>query len=199
MVGPHLFCALLWILFCVLHSVLASGTVKRKTQAALPSFYPYYRLAYTLFAFLSLAVVAWYQWNMETTLLYAPNTFTNILGALTGGAGLVVMALCIKKYFLGLSGLKSMIRTIPSHRLIVSGLHRYVRHPLYAGTFLAIWGVFVVIPYLSLLISNAIITVYTVLAIRYEEQKLVEEFGDDYRRYREQVPRILPSLRSKQA
>lgn len=199
MVGQHLLCALLWIVFCVLHSVLASGIIKRKTQASFPSFYPYYRLAYTLFAFASLAVVVWYQWNMASPLLYAPNPGTNIAGGVAALGGLVVMALCIKKYFLSLSGLKSMFRTVPSHRLMVSGFHRYVRHPLYAGTFLAIWGMFVVLPYLSLLISNVVITGYTLLAIGYEEEKLVAEFGDDYRRYREQVPRILPSFRAQQA
>ena len=65
MVVDHLLCALLWIVFCVLHSVLASGAVKRKTQAAAPAFFPYYRLAYTLFAFASFAAVVWYQWHMD--------------------------------------------------------------------------------------------------------------------------------------
>jgi methanethiol S-methyltransferase len=199
MVAQHLLCALLWIVFCVLHSVLASGTVKRKTQAALPSFFPYYRLAYTLFAVASFAAVVCFQWNLDSPLLYAPNMITNSGGALIGVAGLLVMGICIKKYFLSLSGLKSMFRTIPAHQLMITGLHRYVRHPLYAGTFLAIWGMFVVVPYMSLLISNVIITGYTLLAIGYEEQKLVAEFGDDYLRYRKQVPRILPGFRSKQA
>ena len=199
MVVDHLLCALLWIVFCVLHSVLASGAVKRKTQAAAPAFFPYYRLAYTLFAFASFAAVVWYQWHMDSLLLYPQGIFTNTVGALVALAGLVVMALCIKKYFLSLSGLKSMFRAIPAHRLIISGMHRYVRHPLYAGTFLAIWGMFVMFPWLSLLISNTIITLYTLLAIRYEEQKLAAEFGEDYRMYRDQVPRILPSFRAKQA
>ena len=191
-------CALLWIVFCVLHSVFASGWVKRKTAAVLPAFMPWYRLAYTLFAFVSLAAVVWYQFKMNSPLLFARTALTNGLGVLIGGAGLLVMALCIKKYFLGLSGLKSLFHAIPAHQLIISGMHRHVRHPLYAGTFLAIWGLFVVLPYGSLLVSNTIITVYTIMAIEFEEQKLVAEFGDDYHRYREQVPKIIPFFRTKQ-
>src|SRR5687767_10539207 len=133
MVQQHLLCGLLWVLFCVLHSVFASGAVKRKAQQSWPRFTPYYRLAYTLFAFVSLAVVVGFQLQMSSPLLYVPGLFTNIIGGLVGLAGLVLMAVCIKKYFLSLSGLKSLFRKIPSGKLMITGVHRFVRHPLYSG------------------------------------------------------------------
>jgi protein-S-isoprenylcysteine O-methyltransferase Ste14 len=43
-----------------------------------------------------------------------------------------------------------------------------------------------------LLITDFIITVYTLLAIRLEEEKLVAEFGDQYRRYQRSVPKLIP-------
>ena len=93
---------------------------------------------------------------------------------------------------MSLSGLRSLFQETVYPELIISGIHRYVRHPLYLGTFLFIWGLAVLFPYFSLVIANTIITVYTLLAIPFEEEKLVQEFGDQYRRYQKQVPKIIP-------
>ena len=188
---------MLWVVFCVLHSVFASGAVKRKTAMAWPGLAPFYRIAYTLFAFLSLAAVVGYQIGMESPLVYRTGPILRVAGGVVLALGLVVMAVCIKKYFLSLSGLKSLFHKIPAGSLMVSGVHRIVRHPLYSGTFLAIWGFFILLPLLSLLIANVVITGYTLLALRYEEAKLLDQFGDDYATYRRQVPPIIPSFRVK--
>jgi protein-S-isoprenylcysteine O-methyltransferase Ste14 len=111
--------------------------------------------------------------------------------------GLLIMGICIKKYFLSLSGLKSLFQEKPAHELMIGGIHRYVRHPLYLGTFLAIWGGFLVYPVLSFFISNVVITLYTLTGITFEEKKLVAEFGPAYETYRQQVPKLLPAFRRK--
>jgi protein-S-isoprenylcysteine O-methyltransferase Ste14 len=102
------------------------------------------------------------------------------------------MLVCIRKYFVSLSGLKSLYQEEPAAELMITGIHRYMRHPLYSGTFLAIWGLWVLWPSASLLIANAVITIYTLLAIRLEEEKLVAEFGDQYRLYQQKVPKLIP-------
>ena len=75
---------------------------------------------------------------------------------------------------------------------MTGGFHRYVRHPLYLGTFITIWAGFLLLPLISLLISNAIITIYTLIGIELEEKKLILEFGEDYREYQNRVPRLIP-------
>jgi protein-S-isoprenylcysteine O-methyltransferase Ste14 len=77
-------------------------------------------------------------------------------------------------------------------KLEVGGLHKYVRHPLYLGTFMFIWGLFLIFPWWSGLIACVIITGYTLIAIKYEEQKLLLEFGKEYETYKSKVPMILP-------
>jgi protein-S-isoprenylcysteine O-methyltransferase Ste14 len=67
-----------------------------------------------------------------------------------------------------------------------------VRHPLYLGTFLFIWGWFMVYPAVSFLICNSIITIYTLIALRFEERKLIREYGNDYIQYRKKVPSLIP-------
>ena len=101
---------------------------------------------------------------------------------------------------MSLSGFKTLIQNDDeqgANELYIAGLHRYVRHPLYLGTFIFIWGLWIVVPTLSLLIANAIITIYTLIAIPLEEKKLIKEFGDAYKRYTETVPRIIPRFRKQ--
>lgn len=192
MVLQHLYLALLWLLFCVLHSVLASAGLKQRLINKLGNRFKYYRLFYTLFAFLTLGIVVYYQLNIFSPFVFERNWLTNIAGGIASVVGLIIMGVCIKKYFLSLSGLKSLFQESPTAILMISGIHRYVRHPLYAGTFLAIWGIFLLLPYLSLLIANFIITVYTLIGIELEEKKLIAEFGADYKKYRQTVPKLFP-------
>lgn len=157
----------------------------------------HYRLLYTLFAFVTFGIVVGYQAQLSSPLLFKRSLFTNALGMLIGVTGLVIMLICIKKYFLSLSGLKSLFQERPTHQLMIHGIHRFVRHPLYLGTFFAIWGGFLVYPILSLLIGNFLITSYTLLGIIFEERKLIAEFGADYKKYQQTVPKLIPVIGRK--
>jgi methanethiol S-methyltransferase len=190
----HIILAAGWILFCILHSVLASGRVKRYTSATHPHLSKYYRFYYTLFAAITFIAVVIYELRLPSPLLL-PAGFRSF-GYPVSIGGAVIMLICIRKYFTGLTGLKALFNKEPFHtNLEITGIHKYVRHPLYLGTFLFIWGLFFIIPHLSVLVSNAIITIYTIIGIYYEEEKLVDEFGDEYRSYQEQVPRLIPFSR----
>lgn len=190
----HLILLGLWVLFCALHSLLASLWLKNKIAPAMGAAFRYYRLFYTLFAFASLGAVLYYQLGLHSPLLLPRHPVLQTGGYLLAASGLVVMAICIRKYFLNLSGLKSLYThdQEAANELQVTGIHRFVRHPLYSGTFMAIWGGWLLLPNLSLLIANVVITGYTLLAIDWEEKKLIAEFGDSYRSYRKQVPRLVP-------
>jgi len=200
MLMQHLILGGMWVLFCVLHSVLANSQIKKTIATKAPRFYKNYRFFYTLFAFVTLGIVLYYQLQLSSPLLFTPTAAITIIGWSIMLAGGAIMAVCIKKYFLSLSGLKSLVAEEPvANELRIDGVHKYVRHPLYLGTFVFIWGLLLVYPYLSLLTANSIITIYTLIAIRFEEQKLVEEFGVAYIRYKEQVPMILPNWKQPKA
>lgn len=192
MLQAHLILALLWFLFCVVHSVLASLRVKEVLQKKLGAAFRYYRIFYTLFAFASLLLVVGYQVQLASPLVFRSTPFTLAAGGLVALSGLVIMAICIRKYFLSLSGLKSLFQQQPAATLMISGIHRFVRHPLYLGTFLAIWGFFLLLPLWSMVVSHLIITGYTLIGIELEEKKLEAEFGNDYARYRQEVPKLVP-------
>ena len=184
-----------------MHSLLASIRVKQKLAKSPGAFFKYYRLFYTLFAFLTFAIIIIYQLSLSSLYIFSPNAVSYIAGVFVGTIGLAIMLLCIKKYFSKLSGLKTLYTDEfkSGNRLIITGIHRRVRHPLYAGTFLFIWGLFIFVPYASLLISNFLITCYTLIGIRFEEQKLLREFGQPYEEYKKQVPKIIPSFKPSPA
>jgi protein-S-isoprenylcysteine O-methyltransferase Ste14 len=194
MILNHIILATLWIAYCVLHSVLASQWLKRKLRSQMKNF-TWYRLWYTLFAFVFLAGLLYYQISISTVSLFNQNNFTLVAGVLLSFFGLMLMLVCIRKYFMSLSGLRSLIVENFSNELQITGVHNHVRHPLYLGTFGFIWGLFLLLPYLSLLIADVIITIYTLVGIELEEEKLMAEFGDAYAQYKARVPKLIPSLR----
>lgn len=184
-----------------MHSLLASISLKQWLTKKWKTNFKYYRLYYTLFATASFIAVITYQVLLPSPYVFSPGLVSYTLGTSISLTGLVIMTICIKKYFLSLSGLKTLFidEVTTGNQLIVTGIHRYVRHPLYSGTFLFIWGLFIFLPHTSLLIANFIITVYTLIGINFEEQKLMREFGPPYEAYRKKVPKIIPSFKSSPA
>ena len=199
MISQHILLALLWILYGLLHSWLAGISFKQKAKQWMKDQYQYYRIYYTVFAFVTFAAILYYQIQLTSPLLWPITKATMLTGGGITLAVLTLMGICIRKYFFSLSGLKSLFTGSTSNTLMISGIHKYMRHPLYLGTFAFIWGLWIVFPYASLLIANTIITAYTLIGIRLEEEKLIKEYGDDYRKYRQTVPMLLPFLKSRKA
>lgn len=152
--------------------------------------FTYYRFYYSLFATVSFFAIVIYHFSIETKRIFSPGLVLQIIGGILFVAGLVVMALYVFN-----TGLKWLVKHDKEQKLVQNGIHRYVRHPLYSGTFLLIWGLWLVFPSLGLLIMSIVITIYTLVAIRFEEQKLVSEFGESYINYKKTTPMIVPRLR----
>ena len=84
----------------------------------------------------------------------------------------------------------------PTERLVVGGLYRHVRNPMYVSVVGAIVGQ-------ALLLGRPVLLVYAALAgagmalfVRgYEEPLLAARYGEQYRAYRRAVPGWLPRLR----
>lgn len=186
----HIILAILWILYGVLHSLLATSWMKQVFRHS-----KYYTFIYSLFAALSLAAILVYQFAIPQIILWVMPSWPRLLLLLPMLAGLFIMAALIKKYFFALSGISAFYKTQPPVKLELDGWHRYVRHPLYSGTLLFIWSLFFMFPLLSNLIAASIITVYTLAGTVLEEKKLVMQFGKAYSDYQQRVPMLIPSFR----
>jgi methanethiol S-methyltransferase len=190
----HIVLALLWLLFGIMHSLLAADWWKRIMQRWLGQHFKYYHFAYSVFAAVTLMGILVFQFTMQSTLLYEAAVWIKGLLCLPVLAGLLIMGVVIRKYFFSLSGISVFYKQQPPPVLQLGGLHRFVRHPLYFGTLLFIWSLFFVFPYLNNLIACIVITLYTIWGARLEEKKLVVLFGEKYVIYKHKVPMIIPGL-----
>lgn len=83
----------------------------------------------------------------------------------------------------------------PTKVLVVRGLHRFVRNPMYIGVGLVIAGqawLFRSLHTAIYLVCFCAIVHLFVLA--YEEPTLRRQFGEEYERYRASVPRWIPKI-----
>jgi protein-S-isoprenylcysteine O-methyltransferase Ste14 len=79
-----------------------------------------------------------------------------------------------------------------SGELVTDGIYATIRHPQYAGLFLAILGSLIWWPsVITILMAPVLLWSYDRLAKR-EERELEAQFGEAYRRYRERVPAFVP-------
>lgn len=199
MLTQHILLAVFWIIYVFLHSFLITPGTKASVKKSWGNKFVRYRLYYNLFSFFALVALLYYQLTIPTIRLFDPSLVVQCIGIIFSAFGVFIMIRCIKNYFFSLSGLRSLVREEGDEAgpLLITGIHQYVRHPLYLGTFLFVWSMLLVFPYLSLLIANVVITIYTLIGIELEEKKLVASFGDAYRNYQCQVPKILPRLHRK--
>ena len=86
----------------------------------------------------------------------------------------------------------------PPKELVVAGLYKYVRNPMYVGVFLVLIGHFVWFGYWNLLVYAGIFLIPVHLFVTlYEEPHLKKTFGAEYEAYCKKVPRWLPRIISR--
>jgi protein-S-isoprenylcysteine O-methyltransferase Ste14 len=116
------------------------------------------------------------------------------LGALLIVAGLPVLVGAFVRFVT--EGLGTPAPVAPPERLVVGGLFRYVRNPMYVAVLAAILGQALLL-WQSALLGYGLaagLAMYAFVRL-YEEPHLTEHFGDAYREYQRQVPGWWPRLR----
>jgi protein-S-isoprenylcysteine O-methyltransferase Ste14 len=84
----------------------------------------------------------------------------------------------------------------PTARLVVGGLYRYVRNPMYVALGAVIFGQALALGRWSLVLYGAVVMTAVVSFVRlYEEPALTRQFGPSYAEYRAAVPGWFPRLR----
>ena len=194
--------------FSLVHSLLASRTAKAAARDALGKRFTHgwYRLLYNGLAVVSLLPALALVVALPDRELYRiPPPFSALVLVIqtVAGVGLLYSVYQLDvMHFAGLKQWLGWLKSVEVHsesdtstsRLVVDGLHRYVRHPLYTTSLIALWPVSpMTVNRLAFLIG---VTLYFYVGSLFEERKLVAEFGEAYREYQRQVPRLLPRIRS---
>jgi protein-S-isoprenylcysteine O-methyltransferase Ste14 len=92
-------------------------------------------------------------------------------------------------------GRGTLMPTVPTEHLVVSGFYRYVRNPMYLGILAALAGETILFRSRGMVVYTLAVWLATHLFVcLYEERNLARRYGDEYLRYRQNVPRWLPRL-----
>jgi len=89
-------------------------------------------------------------------------------------------------------------RSFRTEPLVVKGPYRHVRHPLYFGVVLLVLGWWLLLDYSFLLVSTILLLMwFNFVVAPFEEKELRAIFGEDYERYAEGVPKIIPFIKRR--
>jgi protein-S-isoprenylcysteine O-methyltransferase Ste14 len=117
-----------------------------------------------------------------------------ISGALLLAAGLVVLVHTVLRF--AVDGLGTPFPLAPTETLVVSGLYRYVRNPMYLAVIATILGQAAILGRASLVVYAAIVWAVVASFVRfYEEPTLASRYGEQYATYRRAVRGWWPRAR----
>ncbi len=183
-------------LFGIQHSAMARPGFKAAWTRIVPA--PIERSTYVLFAsgVLIILMLFWHEWATPVW------TVTNPVGAavlwtLFGLGWLIVLVSTFLINHFELFGLQQAWFALRERAAAPPALrqplfYRFVRHPLYAGFFIAFWAT----PAMTMghLLLAAGFSLYMLIAIRLEERDLMNIFGEAYAGYRRRVGMLIPRV-----
>jgi protein-S-isoprenylcysteine O-methyltransferase Ste14 len=115
-----------------------------------------------------------------------------VLGLAGGVVGATILLRCIWEFMV--TGRGTLAPVDPPTELVVRGLYRYVRNPMYLGAFTLLLGEAAFFEsFLLLLYAVAWFTIINLVVMLYEEPVLHRRFGDSYERYVRSVDRWVPT------
>lgn len=181
------------------HTIMARPTFKRVWTRIVPAAVE--RSTYLVFVAIATALVVCYWapmpaviWNTSGTALYPILTSVFFLGWV-----IVLFSTFLINHFhlFGLQQAFLFMRRLQSKQETFKTplLYKLVRHPMMSGVLLALWAV----PVLTVgrLVFNLLMTAYVFIGLYFEERTLSAELGEEYKRYQQTTPAVIPGLSPK--
>ncbi|MEM9775476.1 MAG: NnrU family protein [Chloroflexota bacterium] len=194
-----------FLFFAVLHSITAAQWFKDRVVGlfGLGVYKGFYRLFYSAVSVLTLLPFVYFYFQLPDQPLYTIPFPWLWLFALVQMAGLLGLVLSVLQSgalaFVGISQLIDYMsgRDVGQgsglgETLVVHGLYRYMRHPLYTFSMLLLWAN----PWMTRnnLILTILISAYFIIGSYIEENRLTSDFGESYSRYKGTVARFVPYI-----
>lgn len=183
-------------LFGIQHTIMADPMFKRWITRFIPTYYE--RPLFVAVSTAALAFLMW-QWRSIDIVVWQVDALwaqVIIWTLFASGWGILFLSTFLIDHW-HLFGLKQVLGRDYDGviRFVTPSLYKLVRHPMMTGIFIAMWA----IPTMTVghLVLAAGMTVYLLVGIRFEEKKLVQELGDQYKVYQQTVPALVPSLKNR--
>lgn len=183
-------------LFGLQHTVMARPKFKELWTKFVPKSIE--RSTYVLLGSAALLLLYW-QWRPMTGVVWeveATWARTLLWALFLGGILIVLLSTFIIDHF-DLFGLRQVWLNFRQKAYAHPGFkvtffYKFVRHPLYLGWIMSFWCT----PSMTVghLLFAAGLATYIFIAIPYEERDLTRFLGDDYARYKQKVPMIVPTV-----
>jgi protein-S-isoprenylcysteine O-methyltransferase Ste14 len=117
-----------------------------------------------------------------------------LAGLVLGLAGLALFSACLAGF--ATRGEGTLAPWDPPRNLVVAGPYRFVRNPMISGVIVVLFAESLLLRSLPHALWASIFFAANLVYIPLvEEPQLEARFGDDYRRYRQHVPGLLPRRR----
>ncbi|MBN8595195.1 MAG: isoprenylcysteine carboxylmethyltransferase family protein [Anaerolineae bacterium] len=191
------------IAFAVIHSILAQNRVKDSIRARMGerAYLGLYRILYNILAVLTLAPALVAIAFTPSPIIWRVEGIPAVLLVGLQGIGLVGLTVSLLQTdilrFGGVTQLMAWLSDqplpLPPESLRTDGVYALVRHPLYLFSLLMLWPMAVMTE--SLLAFNIAATAYFVIGSIIEERRMVNDFGEPYIRYRQNVPWLFPFVK----
>ncbi len=111
-------------------------------------------------------------------------------------AGALVLLWCVRDFYV--SGKGTLAPWDPPKRLVVVGLYRWVRNPMYVGVLSLVlgWTLYLASPFLAAY-AGLLAVGFHLRVVMHEEPWLDSQFGEQWQNYKTAVPRWIPHVRRR--
>jgi len=183
-------------LFGLQHSIMARAGFKQRIKQVLPEATE--RSTFVLLSGVCMAIAIYFWQPIAGNIWTVENTFAQaaLWTAYAVGWGYLFIATFVTNHFelMGLRQVYLYFTGKPYTKLPFTQkyMYRYSRHPMMLGILVGMWA----LPVMSVshFVMSALLTIYIVIGVAFEERDLVKQFGDTYRDYKKQIATLIPKV-----
>jgi uncharacterized membrane protein len=203
---------IVFLIFAFIHSITVARWFKNFCKRALGDTFirVWYRFLYNSVSFIASAIAIYLIWQVPDQVLWEGPVWFRWTLRLIQFAGLAFGALAFEYLnvweFMGFKQVWRYLTRgevagdmegLTDRGLVTTGVYGIVRHPMYLA------GIVIFTFNPNITVKSLVITVladlYFLFGVFIEERRFQKIFGDEYRTYMQHVPRLIPSLKKRDA
>jgi protein-S-isoprenylcysteine O-methyltransferase Ste14 len=133
-------------------------------------------------------IPVWILGRKANNLFIKPWQFYQFSGFLVFVTGFLIMLICIISF--AVKGRGTLSPADPTKKLVVTGLYKFSRNPMYIGVMMILTGEAIFFESVSLWIYLLVVNIgFNIFILLHEEPRLQKDFGEEYKKYCQKVRR----------